>query len=155
MSNRDTDARYETPRQVIPFVNEQLLKQVHTSLPGVVVSYDAATRRARVQPAVDLLLTDGSTMQKPVILNVPVLWPATGGYFFHMPLEVGDPVMLLFNERDIARFKETLAVGPPLSNDIMEIQHACAMPVDFGQDMTPVSGGGVVIQNGRHCAYPD
>ena len=56
---------------------------MHTSLPGVVVSYDAATRRARVQPAVDHLVSpegnpnaefgDLEPMPNPIILDVPVM----------------------------------------------------------------------------------
>ena len=42
MSNRDSDARYEHLQQGVPFFGDELLKRVHTSLPGVVVSYDAA-----------------------------------------------------------------------------------------------------------------
>ena len=138
MSNRDPDSRYEVVQQGIPFYGAQLLKRVHTSLPGVVVEYDAATRRARVQPAVDLLLSppDNPTadfgalipMPKPIILDVPVIFPAGGGYTVHFPLVKDDPVMLLFAERDIATFKETLETGPPLTDDVMEIQHAVCIP---------------------------
>ena len=141
MSNRDPDSRYEVVQQGIPFYGAQLLKRVHTSLPGVVVAYDAATRRARVQPAVDLLLSppDNPTadfgelipMPKPVILDVPVIFPAGGGYTLHFPLVKDDPVMLLFAERDIAAFKETLETGPPLTDDVMEIQHAVCIPKGF------------------------
>ena len=83
MSNRDSDARYEHLQQGVPFFGDELLKRVHTSLPGVVVSYDAATRRARVQPAVDHLVSpegnpnaefgDLEPMPNPIILDVPVM----------------------------------------------------------------------------------
>ena len=138
MSNRDPDDRYEVVQQGIPFFGGELLKQVHTSLPGVVVEYDAMTRRARVQPAVDLMLSppDDPTadfgalipMPKPIILDVPVIFPAGGGYTVHFPLVKDDPVMLLFAERDIAAFKLTLETGPPISDDVMEIQHAVCIP---------------------------
>ena len=127
-SNRDPDARYETMAQGIPFFGDQLLKRVHTCLPGIVIEYDYETRRARVQPAVNLLLTDGTTIEKPIILDVPVIYHTGGGYTVHFPLIPDDPVMLLFSERDIATFKETLTIGPPLSADIMEIQHALCVP---------------------------
>ena len=61
MSNRDPDAREETLSQGVPFFGNMLLQRVHTSLPGIVIEYDPMTRRARVQPAVDLLFTDGSS----------------------------------------------------------------------------------------------
>ena len=138
MSNRDSDARYEHLQQGVPFFGDELLKRVHTSLPGVVVRYDAATRRARVQPAVDHLIspddnpnaefTDLEPMPNPIILDVPVIFPAGGGYTVHFPLLPDDPVLLLFAERDIAVFKQTLRSGPPASDDVMEIQHAVCIP---------------------------
>ena len=150
MSNRDPDARYETLPQAVPFVTSQLLKQVHTTLPAVVERYDAETRRARVQPAVDLMLSPiGSPnagfsalepMPYPILLDVPVIFPSGGGYTMHFPLLPDDPVLLLFSERDIKNFKETLLSGPPASDAIMEIQHVVALP-----GFVFPNGGGVMI----------
>ena len=67
-----------------------------------------------------------ASLPKAVILDVPVLFMAGGGFSVLVPFVPGDAVMLLFSERDIARFKATLETGPPLSEDIMEIQHAVA-----------------------------
>ena len=162
MSNRDADARYEVVQQGIPFYGAQLLKRVHTSLPGVVVAYDAAARRARVQPAVDLLLSppDNPTadfgalipLPKPVILDVPVIHLSGGGYTVHVPLAAGDPVMLLFAERDIAAFKLTLETGPPISDDVMEIQHAVCIP-GFVPLTVTLAGDGLVIQANDGLPY--
>ena len=158
MSNRESDSRYETPEQAITFFGQQLLKQVHTSLPGVVVEYDPATRRARVQPAVDLMKTDGTSMPKPILLDVPVLFLTGGGFTLSVPLVAGDPVKLLFAERDIAAFKETLEVGPPLTNDIMEIQHAVAIagfwPLDGVLPIgAPNPPPGLVLQSNDGMAW--
>ena len=158
MSNRDADSRYELPQQAIPFHVLQMLKTVHTSLPGIVNEYDATTRRARVQPAVDLLMTDGTTKPKPILLDVPVLFPTGGGFTMHFPLVAGDPVMLLFAERDIAAFKEALEVGPPLTDDIMEIQHAVCVPGFVPPDtmapvLAPPNVPGLLMQSNDGMTY--
>ena len=158
MSNRDADSRYELPQQAIPFHVSQALKTVHTSLPGIVNQYDATTRRARVQPAVDLLKTDGTSMPKPILLDVPVLFPTGGGFTMSVPLAAGDPVMLLFAERDIAAFKETLEVGPPLTDDIMEIQHVVCVPGFWPLDgVLPIGAPnpppGLVLQSNDGMAW--
>ena len=152
MSNRDPDDRYEALPQALPFFGDQLLKRVHTCIPGVVKEYDHITRRARVQPAVDLLLTDGTTLEKPIILDVPVIFPAGGGYTVHFPLIPDDPVMLFFSERDIANFKEKLEVGPPLSADIMAIQHAVCIPGFVAPDVA-LAGNGLVLQTNDGTTY--
>ena len=127
MSNRDRDARYEDLKQAVRFALEQWEKGLHVGLPAVVVGYDAATARARVQPAVDLLFTDGGSAPKPIIFDVPVLMPAGGGMVAHVPMAAGDPVMLLFSERDIDAFKATLRRGPPASDRIMALVDAVAV----------------------------
>ena len=160
MSNRDKDARYEHLLQGVPFVTQQLMLQVHTSIPGIVTAYDAATRRARVQPAVHMMLSPVGDpyapfaacepMEKPIILDVPVIFPSAGGYTVHFPLLPDDPVLLLFSERDIDNFKQTLESDQPLSGDIMEVKHAVCIPgfVPFEDDPTVVvppenpAGGG-------------
>ena len=138
MSNRDPDARYENLTQAIEFVTSQVMKNVRTALPGNIVRYDAATSRAQVQPAIDLLMTDNTAMPRAPILDVPVMHPAGGGYAFRVPLDVGDPVMLLFSSRSIARFKATLERGAPLSDDIMAEQDAVALPGFVPRAFTPV-----------------
>ena len=44
----------ENPRDIantIPEVIHDLLKDVHTAIQGTIVTYDSATRRARVRPS--------------------------------------------------------------------------------------------------------
>ena len=111
-SNRDPDARYESLPQSVPwYVGEALKHQVRTAMPGVVVEYDQATMRARIQPATDIMLVDGSSLTRAIILDVPVLWMSGGGVIVHTPLIVGDPVMLYWSMRSIANWKETLDQG--------------------------------------------
>ena len=79
-------------------------------------------------------------MEKPIILDVPVIFPSAGGYTVHFPLLPDDPVLLLFSERDIDNFKQTLESGQPLSGDIMEVKHVVCIPgfVPFEDDPTVV-----------------
>ena len=71
--------------------------------------------------------------------------------------------MLFFNERDITAFKETLKIGPPLSADIMAIQHAVCIagfppleddftPADY-EAFTPPGRPGLMLQSNDGLAY--
>ena len=116
MSNRDPLARYKDDlSQLLDFHTRQWLKgNVHTSIPGVVREYDSATKRARVQIGLNILLTDGAgSMPRPVILDVPVLQPSAGGILEHFPVAPGDGVHLLFSERGIDAFKATYDIADP------------------------------------------
>ena len=140
MSNRDPDARYEWMPQAIRFFGDQLLKQVHTALPGIVLSYDSQKSRARVQPATDLLFTDGTTQARAAILDVPVLHQCSRRYLLHVPLEPDDPVWLMFSQRSLANFKRTLQRSAPLTEDIMSEQDAVAIPGFTPLNITPQNG---------------
>ena len=40
-------------------------EELHTGMPGIVETYDAATRRARVMPGVRALMADGTYKDRP------------------------------------------------------------------------------------------
>ena len=64
--------------------------------------YDAATKRAVVQPALRTTYTnDMPPEDKPPLVNVPVVSSSGGGYVVHLPLRCGDPVWLIFAERGL------------------------------------------------------
>lgn len=77
------------------------LSEVHTCLPGEVVSYDG--RFAVVRPTLAKKLANGETLPAPKIVRVPVCWPCAdvkgAKAYFTMPLKAGDPVKLNFSER--------------------------------------------------------
>jgi len=74
------------------------LADVHTSLPGRIESYDYEEQRASVKPRIGRPLPDGREQDLPVISNVRVLWPESGGASFTMPVQRGDGCLLVFNE---------------------------------------------------------
>lgn len=82
---------------------ETSLGDVNTSVPGTVVSYDAAKNRAVVKPAFPKMIANGDTLDAPQIVEVPIVWPASGGgsASFTMPLKPGDGVMLSFQQRSL------------------------------------------------------
>ncbi|CAG9173048.1 Gp138 family membrane-puncturing spike protein [Cupriavidus respiraculi] len=77
------------------------LAEVHTSLPGVIVSYDGTA--AVVRPALPKQLANGQILAAPQIVQVPVCWPCgdMNGQqaLVTVPLKPGDAVMLSFSER--------------------------------------------------------
>ena len=97
MTNRDPDAPYTRPVDAIPFAIDHALRfKIHTSMPGIIVEYDAPTRRAFVRPALRTIYGTGDApREKPVIINVTVVHPAAGGWNVHMPLQPENAVILL------------------------------------------------------------
>ena len=87
-----------------------------------------------------MLLNDRTQLAAPVIADVPVLHPSGGGYVAHMPLAADDPVMLLFSDRGLEKFKLTYRNSAP--DTIMELKDAVAIP-GFGplSQTIPVTDG--------------
>lgn len=99
----------ETPTlaQVIKKAIEARLCEVHVSLPARVVSYEASTQKATVQPEIKRQFVDGTFVNIPQITDVPVVWPRGSSAFLHFPLKKGDPVTLVFSERALDEWKES------------------------------------------------
>lgn len=91
--------------QLIVEAIEGSLAEMHTGLPGKIVSFDAAKGSCEVQPLLQRVLLDEderpTLVTIPVLKNVPILYPAGGGWSFTWPLAVGNIVFLTFAERSI------------------------------------------------------
>lgn len=76
------------------------LENVHTCLPGKIISYSPGSNRASVQPQGNFKAKDGRSIGYPVIHNVPLQFPCgaggTAGITF--PIQPGDGCILVFSE---------------------------------------------------------
>ena len=126
---------------------------MRTALPGIVVSYDRLTQRARVDPAVDILLTTGAARPRATLLDVPVLWPTAGGYVVHGPLAAGDLVLLLYQSRNIDAFKQQSGRAAPPAARVMAEQDVVALPGFCGPAFNPVASAGLVLQTQDGMSY--
>ncbi len=147
MSNRDNDIDYGQLATALRFIFNQSIKDAHTALPGNIVQYNSATKRAIVQPAIRLKLTTGESIPRAQIANVPIIHPAGGGYVIHFPLQPGDPVMLVFSERGITEFKRTFALANPDTDSMLSEKDAVAFPAFGGLNISPANANGISIQS--------
>jgi hypothetical protein len=112
------------------------LAEVHTCLPGVIVSYDGNT--AVVKPALAKQLANGDVLPAPQIVQVPVCWPCgdMGGAkaLITVPLKAGDAVKLSFSERALENWLSGADSAPDDPRQF-DLSDAFATPV-----MRPGSG---------------
>lgn len=84
------------------------LLDTHTALPGIVQKYNAATQLADIQLVVSRMQAeDGLTVTIPVLPDVPLIHPRSGTAIMHLPIAVGDSVLVLFCERNIDDWRRT------------------------------------------------
>ena len=128
MTTQDRFIDHGTLPTGIPRVLHQFLLGLYTSMPGEVVSYDAVNRRADVRAALAIVLNDGTQVDRPVISNVPVVFPAGQNFLLTFPLEPGDPVLLVFSMRGLSRWKATHGMTAPDTEGMLSQQDAVAIP---------------------------
>lgn len=100
---------------VIRSLVDSMLLDLNVCMPAKIVTYNPLTQYADVQIQLFQGFSDGSLVPYPIIPNVPVKHPrAFGGKaFMHMPLVIGDDVLLVFSQRSIDNWKTQGVMSDP------------------------------------------
>jgi len=93
---------------------KSVISGMHTCLPGRIKSYDYTTQKANVLPLLRDVYADNQKIDMPVIINVPVIFPAIGSVGLTFPVNPGDGVLLVFAERSIDKW---LSKGGVVTSD--------------------------------------
>lgn len=103
------------------------LYDVHTALPGQIVSYDYSTQKASIQPCLKKSYLDGTTQEMPILNNVPVIFPRSGEASFTFPVLPGDTCLLLFIERSTDLWKSVGGIVAPNDPRKFDLSDAVAI----------------------------
>lgn len=83
----------------------QQMQMLNVALPGQIIDYDAGAQNATVQPLLDFRPNDGEAERLPVLSDVPVIWPRSGGASMTFPVKPGDGCLLIFIDRSLDEWK--------------------------------------------------
>lgn len=111
----------------ISTVVEGWLKDTHTCLPGIVVSFDGATQTAKVQPAIKRIFADVGPVNLPECVDVPVQFPSGGKFVLTFPVAAGDECLLVFSERAIDFWWDKGGVQLPAEYRMHDLSDAFAI----------------------------
>lgn len=125
----------------------RMLTGVHTSIPGTVLEFDAATQTATVQPAIrkKVTLAEGvQSIPQPQLFKCPVVFPysQTAGFSVCMPVQAGDSVLLIYAETSIDNWQDRGGESEPVEDTVSrahDITDAIAI-IGLTPSTTPVSG---------------
>lgn len=109
------------------------LKEVHTALPGIVVSFDSTTQLAEIQIAIKRKL-DGELINLPTLTEVPVRFFKTSKFSINFPLEEDDPVLVLFTERSLDTWIAQGDIQTPDSVRRHSLSDGFAIPMMYDQN---------------------
>lgn len=82
-------------------INE--LRDLHTAVPGKIISFDASTGLATVLPVMKFKKPDGTSIDYPQITGVPVMFPQGYGQSaaIAFPVKAGDGCLIIVAENSI------------------------------------------------------
>jgi Phage protein Gp138 N-terminal domain len=104
---------------------EKLRRELNTSTPAIVRSFDPATQTAVVVPVVRRLFVGADAfMDLPDLLDVPVGWPQGGGFALTVPLVPGDEVEVVFAQRCIDAWFARGGVNEPAETRFHDLSDA-------------------------------
>ncbi len=106
-----------TDAEMISAAIDSKLIDVHTSLPGVVQSYNKLLQTATIVLQVKRVLPKAGggfvTEELPVLENVPVVFPRTKKFMITFPIEEGDEGEVAFQEMSIDQWRSKGSVTSP------------------------------------------
>lgn len=114
--------------KVIKDAVENRLIDVHTCLPGTIISYDSSKQKASVQPNIQRKMLNGVVQDLPIINSVPVVHPRSGKAAILLPLKAGDPCLLIFAERSIDLWKSKGGQVDPQDTRKHDLSDAFCIP---------------------------
>lgn len=113
------------------------VENINTCLPGIVESYDASKKRAKITPAISKQFQNSKNIDYKPVVNVPIIFPRTKNTCITFPLEQGDKVLMFFSQRAIGNFLDNGKSVNPENNNTFNISDAFAFPcISFDNDIS-------------------
>lgn len=111
---------------------QSYFERIHTAIPGRIDAYDAATRKATVQPLVNHWFQNGDVSAKiPAIREVPVMVMGNSTALIEVELSVGDGCLIIFAETGIGDYLNSNGKQVVDSDDPARFQLTDAICIPF------------------------
>ena len=137
MSNTVSSPVSELSSAIDALIKRRML-DIHTSMPGIVQTYDAVTQTAEVTIAMNRTKVDGETVDAIKLPNVRVMFQGSSRFQNRFPLVAGDTVLLVFHERDVDSWRADGTIGTPQTNRKFSLSDVVAIPGYFDDTKVPV-----------------
>lgn len=108
------------------------IAEIHTAIPGKIVSFDSSTGLATVLPTMKFKKPDGTMINYPQITGVPVLFQqgAGQGVTIAFPVKAGDGCLIIIAEQSI----DYWMYGQETETDLMfDLTNAICIPGLFAK----------------------
>ena len=114
--------------EIINLVIDRAISRINTLLPCKITKYNFKTQKCSVQPLVNYLSQDGNEIALPIINNIPLIFPASGGASITMPVNIGDFVEVRFCQRSLENWLSDGLQGTPDDPRTYDLTDGIATP---------------------------
>lgn len=105
------------------------MDELYTSIPCVVVGVHLESQTVDIQPSINQKMVDGTVLERPVIMGVPVEFPISDTAGITFPINVGTTGLATFAMRDMTAWKAGNGrPSSPLNNAKMDKNDAIFTP---------------------------
>ena len=108
-------------------VLRKFLQTTDDMLPAVVETYDRARNVARVRPSIQIIDTDGNTIDRAQ-LDVPVLVAGAGGFIVSFHIPPGSRGWIKASDRDLTLYRQSLTISAPNTRRMHTFEDAVFIP---------------------------
>ena len=125
--------------------------KIHTAVPAQVVSFDADKRTISAQIVIKTLLVDNTTIDIPVIEDVPVIFPGGGEFELTYEILPDSYVLLIFSQRAIDQWLASGGIVNPLRTRKFAYTDAIAipgiLPIPDAESTAPVASSSIQLRS--------
>lgn len=117
--------------EVITEAIQTALKDTHTAMPAKIVSFNASSQTADVQPVLNIKFKDGDSEPRAVIPGIRVGFQRVGGFCITFPLQAGDEGILIVSERSIAKWRTDGKISAPDDARMHDLSDSLFLPMMY------------------------
>lgn len=153
------EERLDDPEESLRLALENAQSQIWTALPSVVTAVDLSKQTVSVQPSIqgNISSPDGSSqsVNLPLLVDVPIVWPRAGGFALTFPIVAGDEVLVVFASRCIDSWWQSGGVGVQAEVRMHDLSDGFAVlaPTSQPKKLNNVSSSNVQLRDEAGTTY--
>jgi hypothetical protein len=131
-----------------------------TAMPGIVTSVNFEAMTCEVQPAIQGTVTDENgvtqSVNLPLLVDVPIVFPSAGGFLITLPLKADDEILVVFASRCIDAWWQSGGIQRPMEARLHDLSDGFAIPGPRSQSRLPagaVSSTSAQLRNDAGTTY--
>jgi len=109
---------------LIQTLSRKISSNLRVAMPATIEEYDYTTQKASVQIDIKELFNNETSIDYPVISDVPVIFPRSGGASLTMPVKRGDNCLVMFLDRDLTAWALGASKKKPNSQRMHDLNDA-------------------------------